>query len=251
MKKIIQTLALILTLAGAFQAQAETTLFTCGGLGLSFSELNIVQKDSKTTVLQITKSAADDAEMIEYKIEAGLNDFKSGKSASVIFQAKDGETAGGARYNAGLLRIVDGQRKAFLAYEGEVHNLVCQRAAKAPFVALEANMIFKKVTNNTGDADTFLFIRKDGTTQINHLSKNSQKAEVLFQGQLSGNHPYYVIDRAEGDICPSVEIALFPDSIKGKNQSAAVRSLFEKSGQEALQLCKAVKVMDGAYVRIK
>lgn len=98
----------------------------CSGTAFGIAKVVI---DSSGT-LSVTLSEDEEEVPTQYKIISGLKDVKNKTSATVIGQSMkmaqepDGDTGGTVREGF-LLRVLDGQKRAYLSLDGNVHRMNC------------------------------------------------------------------------------------------------------------------------------
>ncbi len=106
---------------------ADTDLLQCGGTGYALASAKVTEKSNGRAIIAITGSEEDNAPIVEYIIASGLKDLKNGTSTTIIAQEEGGETLGGVRTQAILLRLFEGQKSRRLAMNGNVYDIVCAR----------------------------------------------------------------------------------------------------------------------------
>lgn len=109
----------------------------------------------------------------------------------------------------------------------------------------QADMTFK----NDARGDLLMTIKDNGTAEIILILPDGGKIPMI-EGSVVGKDSDLVIQREEGDVCPSVEVQLYHDIKLGENQGAVVRAKIEETGSAAKQYCGDLKKMDGAYSRV-
>tara|TARA_B110001454_G_scaffold218046_1_gene244917 strand:- start:26747 stop:27094 length:348 start_codon:yes stop_codon:yes gene_type:complete len=113
-------------------AFAETTdLLKCSTNGYALAELKIQSDDGgKTAKLviqfeEISEGDTDAAPPLSLPVRSGLKDLIAHDSTTILAAEKSIEKDGGAYYGASLLRVVEGQKRAFLSIHDNVYIMHC------------------------------------------------------------------------------------------------------------------------------
>ncbi len=113
-----------LTLLSLNAFAAEKMILACSTAGDALDDVQFIQKDDKSSLIRI--SNMDDS-VEEYEIRTSLKNVIKGDSDTLIAAAANSEDFGGATTNAVLVRILPGQKSAFLAKDGLVFTLNCRK----------------------------------------------------------------------------------------------------------------------------
>ena len=114
-------MALALVVLGQSAMASETTVLRCSSVGDALSLLEV--KSSGTVA--VTVGSGDATPATNYVVQSGLADVSSGTSATLVAQKPGGSSFGGALDKSILLRVIDGQKSAYLAMDGVVYRLRC------------------------------------------------------------------------------------------------------------------------------
>ena len=127
--KLVFALSACLILEPAFaQADITANILTCGSDGIGLAELAVDEGGKTGGVIYITLSEDDEAKPEKFNIVSGLKDVKNGTSATLIASSEKSESFGGNMTDSVLIRVLNGQKKAVLAYKGSVYRLACTRS---------------------------------------------------------------------------------------------------------------------------
>ncbi len=111
---------MVMTMAIGVQANAGVVL-ECSTLGDSLSAVQLEQGKKGAMLKVIHMDETVDA----YPLMSGLNNIKKGESDTLIGSKDLDQAFGGAIPNAALMRVLPGQKKAYLAVGGTVYVLNC------------------------------------------------------------------------------------------------------------------------------
>jgi hypothetical protein len=129
MKFILLTLAMI-----SFSAMAaDKVILECITPGDALEVVQLIQKNN-SAVIRIEFLEDDDSEdgsgnvgSEEYAISTSFKNILAGDSDTLIGLGVNSESFGGGRTNAVLMRVLTGQKSAYLAKDGMVYNLDCHK----------------------------------------------------------------------------------------------------------------------------
>ena len=119
MKLFIFALALVSLNAMA----ADKQILACSTPGDALDDVQLVET-SRGAVIRISQM---DESIEEYAIRSSLKNIAKGDSDTLIGVAANSEEFGGAVTNAVLIRVLPGQKSAFLAKDGLVFTLNCRK----------------------------------------------------------------------------------------------------------------------------
>ncbi len=114
-------LALALISLNAFSADKE--VLACTTAGDALDDVKFIQTD-KMEVIRIYQM---DESVEEYEVRTGLRNLAKGDSDTLIASAANTEEFGGAMTNSILIRVLPGQKTAYLAKDGMVFTLNCRK----------------------------------------------------------------------------------------------------------------------------
>lgn len=117
MKFLIALIALVSLNAFA----QEKVLLDCTTPGDALDAVKLVQKDDSS----IIRISGMDESVQEYTIRSNLRNIAKGEADTLVGTSENSEEFGGAVTNAVLIRVLPGQKSAFLASNGAVFNLNC------------------------------------------------------------------------------------------------------------------------------
>lgn len=116
---------LILVSLLSFSAMADDkVLLSCSTPGGALAELQLIESKSGPKIA-IDYSESDEDEVVSYKIRSSLKNIAKGDSDTLVGLGTETNSYGGAASDAVLLRVLPGQKKAFLAARGLVFDLNC------------------------------------------------------------------------------------------------------------------------------
>jgi hypothetical protein len=108
------------------KAYATSTILQCSTSGFALANLEVSSTDQEAKI-RITISEADDAPVVEFVVHSGLSALKAGHAATIIAQKVGAAYEGGARREAVLLRVFEGQKSAAFAMGDDVFDLICNK----------------------------------------------------------------------------------------------------------------------------
>lgn len=114
-------LALALMSFNAFSA--EKVILSCSTPGDALDDVQFVQ-DGAVTFIRISQM---DESIERYELRSSLKNIIKGDSDTLVAVAANAEDFGGATTNALLVRVLPGQKNAFLAKDGMVFTLNCRK----------------------------------------------------------------------------------------------------------------------------
>lgn len=114
-------LALALISFNAFSAEKE--ILACSTPGDALDDVKFIQKDN-VSLIRISQM---DESIEEYEVRSSFKNLVKGDSDTLIAAAANSEDFGGATTNAILIRVLPGQKSAYLAKDGMVFNLNCRK----------------------------------------------------------------------------------------------------------------------------
>lgn len=100
-------------------------VLTCSTSGFGLALMTVEEVAPRKGVIKITVSEDTEEIPTVYQIKSGFLDLLSDTSATLVAQKNGEDYEGGTYEEAALLRVVDGKKRAFLAFGGNVHLLIC------------------------------------------------------------------------------------------------------------------------------
>jgi hypothetical protein len=114
-------LALALMSFSAFSAEKE--ILACSTAGDALDDVKFIQTDDEA-IIRISQM---DESVEEFVVRSSFRNIVNGDSDTLIAAAVNSEDFGGATTNAILIRVLPGQKTAFLANNGMVFTLNCRK----------------------------------------------------------------------------------------------------------------------------
>ncbi len=109
-----------LTMMAGAQANASVVL-ECSTQGDSLAAVQLEKNKNGETIKVIHMDESVDS----YPLMSGLSNIKKGESDTLVGSKELDKAFGGAIPNAALMRVLPGQKKAFLSVGGTVYILNC------------------------------------------------------------------------------------------------------------------------------
>lgn len=121
-------LLVLLVTTFSLSAIAGSPLLTCSTNGFGLAKLTVEETRPGQGDIKIVYEEIDEGENVpvySYSIVSGLKDLKTSSSATLVAQYGEHPDDGKIYDQAILLRIAEGQKRAFLAVKGTVFKLLC------------------------------------------------------------------------------------------------------------------------------
>lgn len=112
-----------LTLMSLNAFAAEKQVLACSTPGDALDDVKFIQKDGEALI----RISQMDESIEEYVVRSSFKNIVKGDSETLIASAANSEEFGGAITNSILIRVLPGQKSAFLAKDGMVFNLNCRK----------------------------------------------------------------------------------------------------------------------------